>query len=137
MSYNRALMISQEGFADMLVCTVARKRCVMSENGESLKCGECRPCVTHSGRLSRSCWWTPIDRRGLKTERRNYPTRPPDDSCSRPDERNDHLVFILKTDAVVCLRPHGVYYSATFLFFPLQALGSKEIEVSPPKNLFW
>jgi len=41
MIYNRALMISQD-LLDMLVCPVCKKPVVLSANGDSLKCGECR-----------------------------------------------------------------------------------------------
>jgi uncharacterized protein YbaR (Trm112 family) len=41
MIYNRASMISQD-LLDMLVCPVCKKPVVLSANGASLKCGECR-----------------------------------------------------------------------------------------------
>jgi uncharacterized protein YbaR (Trm112 family) len=41
MIYNKACMISQD-LLDMLVCPVCKKPVVLSANGESLKCGECR-----------------------------------------------------------------------------------------------
>jgi hypothetical protein len=39
--YNEAAMISQD-LLDILVCPVCKKPMVLKENGESLKCGECR-----------------------------------------------------------------------------------------------
>jgi uncharacterized protein YbaR (Trm112 family) len=40
-SYNGVAMISQD-LLDILVCPVCKKPLVLKENGESLKCGECR-----------------------------------------------------------------------------------------------
>lgn len=40
-AYNGGIMIPQD-LLDILVCPVCKKPLVLKENGESLKCGQCR-----------------------------------------------------------------------------------------------